>query len=389
MSRSPLRVVLPAAVLLLVAGFAVGLVISGRLDLTTSSSAAARDVLDETAAPQVDVATPAGAAVAAPALPNLSAIAERALQVSVNISSTNIVRVDPYVQFLWGNQVRAQQSLGSGVVVSSDGLILTNRHVLGDQVRAIRVTLPDGREMPAALVGMDPVSDLAVIKIDETNLQTIPWGDSSQLRVAEWVLAVGNPFQLSGTVTLGIVSTVSRSGDQVGTVQDFIQTDAAINPGNSGGALINARGELVGINTMIYSETGGYQGIGFAIPSNPARQIMSELVEHGVVSWGSIGAMTLITIDRDTALYRRLPATGAYVRDIARNAEAYRVGLEPGDIITSINGQAVTSADQIYRAIPRQKIGATVVLNVVKADGRQAEIQVPVVARQTQQPRRR
>src|SRR5690606_29965599 len=264
MSRSPLRVVLPAAVLLLVAGFAVGLVLSGRLDLTASSSAAPRDVLEETAAPQVDVATPAGAAVAAPALPSLSAIAERALQVSVNISSTNIVRADPYVQFLWGNQVRAQQSLGSGVVVSSDGLILTNRHVLGDQVRAIRVTLPDGRELPAALVGMDPVSDLAVIKIDETNLQTIPWGDSSQLRVAEWVLAVGNPFQLSGTVTLGIVSTVSRSGDQVGTVQDFIQTDAAINPGNSGGALISARGELVGINTMIYSETGGYQGIGFA-----------------------------------------------------------------------------------------------------------------------------
>src|SRR5690606_35378473 len=147
------------------------------------------------------------------------------------ISSTNIVRLDPFFQFFDGNQAEARSSLGSGVIVSPDGYVLTNTHVIGNQVQSIRVTLPDGRELPGELVGTDSVSDLAVVKVDAAGLATIPWGDSSQLRVAEWVLAIGNPFQLSGTVTLGIISTVRRSGDQVGTFQDFIQTDAAINPG--------------------------------------------------------------------------------------------------------------------------------------------------------------
>jgi S1-C subfamily serine protease len=233
------------------------------------------------------------------------------------------------------------------------------------------------------VVGIDQVSDLGVVKVEASGLPTLAWGDSSKLRVAEWVLAVGNPFQLSGTVTLGIVSTVARSGDQVGAVQDFIQTDAAINPGNSGGALINARGELVGINTMIYSETGGYQGIGFAIPSNKAREIMTELIEHGVVSWGSIGEVSIVMIDAATARRLGFSTAGALVRSLRRDASAYQAGLAPGDVIQRINSQAVTGAGQIERVVIQQRIGSTVTLDVVKDDGRRATIQVPVVARET------
>jgi serine protease Do len=361
------------------AGFVVGLVVSGRLDLTTPSAAA----LDEQAS-TVAPSSPAAAAITAgDALPDLSSIAERALQVSVNISSTNLVRVpaDPFFGAYFGNRVQRSQSLGSGVIVSPDGYILTNTHVIGNQSESIRVTTGDGQERPAKLVGIDEVSDLAVVKIDDTGLQTLPWGDSGKLRVAEWVLAVGNPYQLSGTVTLGIVSTVSRSAEQVGSYQDFIQTDAAINPGNSGGALINARGELVGINTMIYSQTGGYQGIGFAIPSNAARQIMNELIQNGVVSWGSIGGIGLVTVDERAARRNGLPSPGAYVQNIYRNASAFRAGLEPGDLVVAINGQPVTSAEQIDRTVTRLKVGSTVTLRVSKQDGRQVDLQVPVVAR--------
>src|SRR4029079_9389849 len=187
--------------------------------------------------------------------------------------------------------------LGSGVVVTEDGYILTNNHVIGNAGAAVQVTLPDGKQLPAKIIGVDEVTDLAAVKVNAKGLTTLPWGDSDKLRVAEWVLAIGNPFQLSGTVTLGIVSTVRRRAEQVGAYQDFIQTDAAINPGNSGGALINARGELVGINTMIYSETGGYQGIGFAIPSNVARDIMQQLVDHGEVRYGYVGDLTVRLVD--------------------------------------------------------------------------------------------
>ncbi|MFO7303403.1 MAG: trypsin-like peptidase domain-containing protein [Acidobacteriota bacterium] len=372
--------VMMSAALLVVAGFLVGLVVSGRLDLTAPSVAAVDDTQPAAAAAAADVAVPA---MQPAGLPDLSAIAERALDVSVNISSTSLVRVpvDPFFAPFFGNRVQRSQSLGSGVIVSPDGYILTNTHVVGNQPETLRVTLGDGQERPARLIGTDQISDLAVIKIDETGLPTIPWGDSSKLRVAEWVLAVGNPFQLSGTVTLGIVSTVSRA---VGAYQDFIQTDAAINPGNSGGALINARGELVGINTMIYSETGGYQGIGFAIPSNTARQIMAELIEHGYVTWGSIGRMTLVGIDANRAQRYGLPSTGAWVQSIARSASAYRAGLEPGDLITAINGQSIASVEDLDRVIVRQKVGSTVTLSVIKEDGRRVELRVPVEPRRSE-----
>ncbi len=364
------------------AGFIVGLVVSGRLELTQPSAA------QEEQGAAVTASSPAAATTAGVALPDLSTIAERALDVSVNISSTNLVQVpaDPFFGAFFGNRVQQSRSLGSGVIVSSDGYVLTNTHVIGNQADSIRVTTSDGQERPAKLVGVDQVSDLAVVKIEGASFQPLPWGDSGQLRVAEWVLAVGNPFQLSGTVTLGIVSTAKRSGDQVGSIQDFIQTDAAINPGNSGGALINARGELVGINTMIYTETGGYQGIGFAIPSNAARSIMNELIENGVVSWGSIGIVDWVNVDERVARRNGLPSTGVYVRDIARSASAYRAGLEPGDLVVALNGQPVSTADQIERNVIRMKVGSTATVRVIRGqNGQTVDMTVPVVARRPTQ----
>jgi S1-C subfamily serine protease len=376
--------------LVLAFGFLGGLVVSGRLSLTPRSDAS----------PQAPTAAPAGQTTPASRvpltggqLPDLSSIAEAALRVSVNITSTTIVRMpqDPIWQFFNGNQVQQSQSqsLGSGVIVSSDGYILTNTHVIGNAGArpSVRVTLRNSPQQPATLVGLDEVSDLAVIKVDARNLPTLPWGDSSKLRVAEWVLAVGNPFQLSGTVTLGIVSTVARSGDQVGAYEDFIQTDAAINPGNSGGALVNAKGELVGINTMIYSETGGYQGIGFAIPSNRARQIMDELIKHGSIAWGSVGRLDVVMVNQNAREYR-VQATGAFVRSIGRTSPAYLAGIEPGDVIQRVNGQPISSGEQLDRLIISLPVGSTARFEVVKENGRAVRVDVPVGDRREQPTRR-
>ena len=369
--------------LVLAAGFVGGLVVSGRLSSTGPAAAEPAQAV----APRQNL-RPA-AALAASQGANLSDVAEAALHASANISSTSIVEMDPFMQFWYGNRAQQSQSLGSGVVVSQDGYVLTNKPVIGNAGAEIRVTLQGGRERPAKLIGIDEVSDLAVVKVDAKGLETLPWGDSTKLRVAEFVLAIGNPFQLSGTVTFGIVSTVSRAAEQVGSYQNFIQTDAAINPGNSGGALVNARGELVGINTMIYSETGGYQGIGFAIPSNSARRIMTELIQNGAVTWGSIGDIAWVDVDEGVAARNDLNVTGAYVRDISRLSPAYRVGLAPGDIVTSVDGAKVNSGEQIDRAVINKKVGSMIKVAVRKRDGRNVIIEVPIVARQSQAVRQR
>jgi S1-C subfamily serine protease len=378
------RFVVLSVMLAGVVGMAGGLLLANRLD-SRSAATLETPAGPQTAAAPESGATPARVGQAIPGLPDLSDVAERALRVSANISSTTTVPLDPFWQMWTGNRAETSQSLGSGVVVSPDGYILTNTHVIGNAGASIRVTLEDGLERPARLIGIDDVSDLAVVKIEAKGLETIAWGDSSKLRVAEWVLAVGNPFQLSNTVTLGIISNVKRSGDQVGSYEDFIQTDAAINPGNSGGALVNARGELVGINTMIYSETGGNQGIGFAIPSNAVRQIMTALIRDGVVTYGWIGNIQAIPIDQAMATRYNVDFTGAFVRSLYRNDPAYRAGLRPGDTITAINGQSVTTREQIDRVVVRQKVGSTVRLDVADQNGRRRTIDVPVAARE---PRR-
>ena len=367
---------------LVLGGSVAGLVVSARLADRTPSDAQPESSANEQARPAALPASASGS------LPDLSTVAERALKVSANISSTTVRRLpdDPFFRYFFGQEQRSQ-SVGSGVVVSSDGYVLTNTHVIGYAGADIRVTLPGGRELRGKLIGIDDVSDLAVVKVDAQSLETLPWGDSGKLRVAEWVLAIGNPFRLSGTVTLGIISTVNRSAAQVGGNTDFIQTDAAINPGNSGGALVNSRGELIGINTMIYSETGGYQGIGFAIPSNLARRIMDELKANGTVPWGAIGRIQWFNVDRATAKANGFgDVTGAYVRRIDRASSAYRAGLLPEDLVISINGDQVADYEQIDRTVIASKIGSTVKLEVIR-DGRRVTLSVPVVSRQQQIPR--
>jgi serine protease Do len=309
------------------------------------------------------------------------------------VSSQQIVRrnvpADPFFRFFGGEDLYSrrgvQNSLGSGVIISPDGYILTNNHVVTGETRQmsieqldVSVTLADNREMPAIVIGVDPATDLALLKVDAKALPTVPWGDSSKLKVAEWVLAIGNPYQLSQTVTLGIVSALNRTNLGVSSYEDFVQTDAAINPGNSGGALINARGELVGINTVIFSESGGYQGIGFAVSSNLARRIFSDLQQFGQVRRGWIGRVSFVPMTQQLAGQLRIEFTpGVVVWQMARDSAAFRAGLEPGDVVVSFNGTTVADPSQLSRLISDAAIGSTATVGVVR-NGRKTEVRVPI-----------
>jgi serine protease Do len=278
-----------------------------------------------------------------------------------------------------------QSSLGSGVIVTPDGYILTNNHVVAGEggrlnVRSlpeITIALGDKRELRAEIIGVDAATDLALLKVSAKGLSTIPWGDSSKLKVAEWVLAIGNPYQLDQTVTLGIVSAVGRRVG-ISAYEDFIQTDAAINPGNSGGALVNQRGELIGINTAIYSQSGGYQGIGFAVPSNLARRVMNELIQFGEVRRGSIGYVELSPVTSRMAEQMGVTGVhGALVTALRRTSAAYKAGLEPGDIVVSFNSQKIDDPAQLQRFIQDAAIGSTALVVVVR-EGREVQLKVPI-----------
>jgi serine protease Do len=358
-------------------GFVCGLVVAGRLSLTELSPAA----------PRPTQTRPAPAPIPA-ALPDLSPVAERAIRASVNISSTRYYQLNPWFQRYYGTDaVRPETSLGSGVIVTDDGYVLTNSHVIGNAAAEIKVTLPDKRELSAKLIGSDTVSDLALVKVNATGLAPLPWGDSSKLRVAEWVLAVGNPFQFSQTVTLGIVSAVNRREPQLASYADMIQTDAAINPGNSGGALVNSRGELIGINTMIISETGGYQGLGFAIPANLARQVMEELKRSGVIARGTIGLTDLVNVDPADAERAGLGrVAGVLIYNMYRRSPADQAGLQVQDLIIRVNGQTVSDAGQVERLILDAKVGSTLKIEVLR-DGRHVSVDVPVAQLKATPPR--
>ena len=380
------------SLLLLACGFVAGLVITARLRETS-------DVGAQNPVPAPAVTVPGGAAAAGGALPDFTRTAERTIPAVANISSVQVIRRrnspfanDPFFRFfgdpddVFGPRNRVERSLGSGVVVSADGYILTNNHVIAgesgrislQQLPAITVALSDRREVEAQIIGVDPETDLALVKVNATGLPTIPWGNSDQLKVAEWVLAIGNPFQLNQTVTLGIVSALGR---RVGITdyEDFIQTDAAINPGNSGGALVNARGELIGINTAIFSQSGGYQGIGFAVPSNLARQIVNELRENGEVRRGSIGYVEFAPLTTQAAVELGAPdtTTGVLVGRMRQDSSAFRGGLRPLDIIVSFNGMAVDDGAQRLRLIRDARIGATAVIGIIR-DGRTSELKIPI-----------
>ena len=364
-------------VLFLSVGFVAGMVITGRMQ--TADEAAA-------SAPTVQQGRPIPAS--AQTLPDLTGIAERAVSAVTSITSTSTVRTlsdDPFYRFFYGDRIfeREARSLGSGVIVSADGYIVTNNHVVVPEAGGTRpqvsVILADKRELPATIVGLDPQTDLAVLKVDARDLPTIPWGDSSKIKVAEWVLAIGNPFGVfSQTVTLGIVSATGRNVEGLGTYEDFIQTDAAINRGNSGGALINARGELVGINSAIYSETGGYQGIGLAVPSNLVRETMDALIKDGVVRRGTILGITLQPMTAQIAEQLGAPdARGVLVIRLDRRSRAAEAGVRPGDVIVSFNDTTIEGANQFLRLLGSAEIGSTATLTIIR-DGRRATVRVPI-----------
>jgi Do/DeqQ family serine protease len=363
------------------AGFIGGVLLTGRLQSRAPDTAAG------TPAATAPETAQASGPIATATLPDFTQIAARTSPAVVNISAVQVYRqrrfVDPFFGNLFGDDeqfaTRRGQSAGSGVIISADGYVLTNNHVLGQgALQQVTVILSDRRERPAKLVGIDPQTDLALLKIGEKNLPTVAWGDSSNLKVADWVLAVGNPYQLGQTVTLGVVSALNRTYDEVSTLVDYIQTDAAINPGNSGGALINRRGELVGINTWIASQSGGSQGIGFAIPSNIARRIADEIIRTGTVRRGTIGDIRLAAVTPELARDLGLPDTkGAVVWSLYRTSSAYRAGLRPGDTITSAAGKAIATPAQFQRALLETPIGQAITLGIVR-EGAQREIKVQV-----------
>src|SRR6266581_2684581 len=231
-----------------------------------------------------------------------------------------------------------RQGEGSGVIVNPDGYIVTNNHVV-DGSTELTVSMADKREMKARVIGTDAKTDIALIKVDAKDLPHVTLGNSAGVEVGDIALAIGNPFGLGQTVTMGIVSATGRGGLGIEDYEDFIQTDASINPGNSGGALVNTRGELVGINTAIFSQSGGYQGIGFAIPSNLARRVVNDFLKYGEVRRGSIGVVLFSELTTQDAADLGAPgARGVLVQQMRRDAPAFAAGLRPGDIVVSFNG---------------------------------------------------
>ena len=357
----------------LAAGAVVGARLATRLDPTTRAEPA----------PVVAAAPPVHAIG-----PDFSAIARKGTPAVVNISALQVYRAerspfgsDPFFREFFGQDFpglrmpmeERKTSLGSGVIVRADGLIVTNNHVI-ERASQIAITTADHRRFRAKLLGTDPVTDIAVVKVEGRGLPALSWGDSSRAEVGEYVIAIGNPFQLNQTVTMGIISATGRSNVGIVDYEDFIQTDAAINPGNSGGALLNTRSELIGINTAIYSETGGYQGIGFAVPANLARTVVDQLVSTGRVVRGWTGITKISDLTEETG---GEPGEGVVIVELLRGSPAHRGGVEPGDVVLSVDGLAVGTAAQLRNALAASTVGADLHI-VVRREGRRVELTVRV-----------
>ena len=264
-------------------------------------------------------------------------------------------------------QAQKEEGLGSGVIVSPEGYILTNNHVV-DGATDVRVTLADRREFKARVVGTDPKTDVAVVKIDANNLTPIVIGDSAKLQVGDYVLAVGDPFGVGKTVTMGIVSATGRGGLGIEDYEDFIQTDASINPGNSGGALVNDRGELVGINTAILAHgSEGNQGIGFAIPVDEARKVMDQIIKNGKVTRAYLGVMAQEVTPAIAKAFHEPEVRGALVGDVSPNSPAEHAGIQKGDIILNLNGQPVEDAAQLRMNVSLMQPGSSVNVKLLRA----------------------
>lgn len=312
-------------------------------------------------------------------------VASKVLPSVVNISSTKTVTVrqspllhDPFFREFFGAvpQERVQRSLGSGVIVSKDGFILTNNHVVGG-ADAVEVRLDDDRVFEARIIGTDPQSDVAIIKIEAPDLPAIAVGDSSNLRIGSFVLAVGNPFGIGQTVTMGIVSALGRSGLGITDYENFIQTDAAINPGNSGGALVNMHGELIGINTAILSRSGGNVGIGFAIPVNLAMHIKGSIDRYGKVVRGWLGVTVQDVSPKIAKALQLSSSKGVLVSGILDGSPAATSGIREGDVIVSIDGNEVNTASSLRYLTAELMPGKAVPLTVIR-DGKEKKVLVTI-----------
>lgn len=363
--------------LLLITGVVIGMALSAELGWLPKGHAV-RDVGQPAALAGVS------ASISPSPIPqSFVPIAKRATPAVVNIFTSRNGRADsvhgsslddPFFHRFFGDEFfrrfeapadRMDRSLGSGVIIEPHGLIITNHHVV-NRAEEIKVYLSDKREFKAKLIGADSKTDLALLKIEADGLQTMVWADSDTLDVGEFVLAVGNPFGLNRTVTLGIVSAVGRASMGIAEYEDFIQTDAAINPGNSGGALVNTRGELVGINTAIFSQSGGNMGIGFAVPSNMARGIVEQLVHAGKVVRGWLG-VSIQELTPELAAQFGVPgASGVLVSDVLDDSPAKRAGLQGGDIIIEYENHLIGSGIQLRNAVARTPAGAHATLKYIR-----------------------
>ena len=320
---------------------------------------------------------------------DFTAAAEMSVNAVVHVKTTyqsQQYNSDPLIDFFFGRpmqpETRMAQASGSGVIISNDGYIVTNNHVI-DKARQIQVVLNDKRTYLATLVGTDPNTDIALLKIDENDLPYLNFGNSDSLQVGEWVLAIGNPFNLTSTVTAGIVSAKARNINIINAdmkIESFIQTDAAVNPGNSGGALVNTRGELVGINTAIASQTGSYSGYSFAVPAAIVNKVVSDLKLYGTVQRGLMGVQIM---DITSDLKQRMHLTtmqGVFVANVISNSAAAKAGLQVGDVITAIDGKTIDGTAQLQEAVGQHRPGDIIEVRYIRngqTQSTQMELQAP------------